>query len=313
MLIDPSLYNELFTKFFILVAALLIFDLGIINRKAHQPSFREALGWSCFWIGLAISFGGWIWVRFGQLAGMTFFTGYLVEQSLSIDNLFVFILIFRSFRVPNEYQHRVLFWGIIGALVMRAICIYGGVQALKHFEWLTYVFGAILVYGGIKVLKNHDAEDAATEGHIASWVRKVLPVSDNYDRDKFTTVINGRRILTPLFLVVVVVELSDLIFAVDSIPAVLAITQDPFLVYTSNIFAILGLRSIYFALAHIVDLFRYIKYALSLILIFVGIKIGLAHIYKIPVIVTLTLIIASLASAVLLSLLIPNPESRQNS
>lgn len=299
-----TLSNPLVIAFAVIVIGFLILDLGVLNRKGHVVSLKESLGWTAFWVTLSFAFAGGVYYHLGQDKAVMFLTAYLVEQSLSVDNLFVFLLVFGSFKVPAHLQHRVLFWGIIGALIMRAICIGAGVVALQKFIWLVYVFGAILVYGGIKTAFKKEDDDEMTEGLIIRVIRKVIPVSDEFDGDKFFTTKPGRHHATPLFLALIVVEISDVIFAVDSIPAVLAITMDPFIVYTSNVFAILGLRSIFFALAHMMRLFRYLKYALSVILVLIGIKIAASHFYKVPVEYTLGTIIGLLGLAVVASLVV---------
>jgi tellurite resistance protein TerC len=295
--------------FAVLVIGFLILDLGVLNRRAHVIKFRESLMWSGFWVVLALAFAGGVHFYLGAEKSITFLTGYVVELSLSVDNLFVFLLIFTAFRIPAELQHRVLFWGIVGALGMRAVCIGAGVAALQRFHWLLYIFGAMLIYGGIKtLLKKEDDGDDPSQGAVARFIRKIMPVTPDLHGNHFFVRMNGKRHATPLFLALVIIEISDLVFAVDSIPAVLAISQDPFIVYTSNVFAILGLRSIYFALAHLLQIFRYLKYAISLILIFVGAKIALANVFKVPVGIALGVIVLLLAAAVVLSVLIkPGP------
>ena len=283
---------------------LLALDLGVFHRKSKTDSFRTSVMWTLFWISLALGFNVIVWLNLGEEAALTFLTAYLVEQSLSVDNLFVFILIFSAFKIPMAYQHRVLFWGIIGALVMRAICIGAGVAALQKFLWLTYVFGAILVWSGIKIFFDQDHDKDPSKGLAARIFQKFVPYSTQFNGDRFFVVENGVKKATPMLLALVIVEASDLIFAVDSIPAVLSISTDPFIVYTSNIFAIMGLRSLYFVLAHVVHLFRYLKYGLSVILIFVGIKIATSHFYKLPVAFALGVIVATLAVSILASVLI---------
>jgi tellurite resistance protein TerC len=241
---------------------------------------KQAFLWSEFYVLVALSFCAWIWTRLGADSAMTFLTGYVVEMSLSIDNLFVFILIFGSFKIEQKYQHRVLFWGILGALIMRAICIGVGVAALERFQWLTYIFAIILIWAGVKTLKGkEDDEEDPANGIIASTIRKI----------------NGKLFATPLFVALILVEISDVIFAVDSIPAVLAVSKDTFIVYSSNIFAILGLRSLYFVLASMVNMFKHLDKAISFILIFIGIKIGIEHWYNIPVGIALSVILGALA------------------
>lgn len=296
--------TPLVIAFAVIVIGFLILDLGVLNRKGHVVSFKESLGWTAFWVTLSFCFAGAVYYQMGQDQAVMFLTAYLVEQSLSVDNLFVFLLVFGSFKIPPILQHRVLFWGIIGALVMRAVCIGVGVVALQKFTWLVYIFGAILIYGGIKTALGKEDDDEMKEGVVIRTLRKLIPVTDDFEGQKFFTRTSGKLHATPLFLALVVVEISDLIFAVDSIPAVLAITQDPFIVYTSNVFAILGLRSIFFALAHLMRFFRYLKYALSVILILIGIKIAASHFYKVPVEYTLGAIFLLLGGAVVASLVI---------
>lgn len=293
----------------------LIFDLGFMSKKDHQIKFKEALLWSAFWATLAFAFAGGVWWQKGPSQALLFVTGYLVELSLSVDNLFVFLLVFSAFRIPGRLQHRVLFWGILGALVLRAICIGAGVVALQKFEWLVYIFAVVLIYAGIKTLKPKSEDDDPSKGIIVRLIHKVMPVTDKLHENHFFVKIDNRWTATPLFLALVTIEVSDLIFAVDSIPAVLAVSTDTFIVYTSNIFAILGLRSLYFALAHLMQLFSYLKYALSVILVFVGVKIGLSHHYKIPPEIALGVILGLLGLAILASKLIPekSPETPTNS
>lgn len=278
------------------VFVLLFIDLVIAGRGPKILSLRTALKWTAVWVGIGTSFGGLIFAQFGSEAAWTYWTGFVIEQSLSIDNLFVFLLVFNSFRIPTEYQHRVLFWGIIGALVMRAICIVAGVAALESFAWLNYVFALILIVSGIKTLKEESSESDPSKGWFIQTVRKIVPVTAHFDGTKFLTRYNGSMHVTPLFLTLIVIEISDVMFAVDSIPAVLAITKDPFLVITSNVFAVLGLRAAYFVLAQVVELFHYLKYALSFILVFVGVKMMLGH--HIDISPTLTLAVISTAFAI---------------
>jgi len=299
----------LFFVFGIIVIGFMALDLGLFHKRDREIKFREALVWTFFWVALALAFNGVIFLNLGRDAALTFLTGYIVELSLSVDNLFVFLLIFSAFRIPPRLQHRVLFWGILGALGMRAVCIGAGVAALEKFTWLTYVFGLILIYGGIKAATEKEDDFDPAEGAVAKFFRKILPVTHQFHGERFFVYEKGPRggmrwAATPLFLTLMVVEVSDLIFAVDSIPAVLAITTDPFLVYTSNIFAILGLRSIYFALAKVVDLFRFLKYGLSVVLVFIGVKILLSHHVYIPVSISLAVIVATLALSMAASILI---------
>ncbi len=291
-------HPNMITGFVILILSLLALDLFVLRKKDEAPSIRQAFLWSGFYILIALSFCAWIWVANGPTDAMTFLTGYVVELSLSVDNLFVFILIFGSFKIEPKYQHRVLFWGVLGALVMRAICISVGVAALQRFEWLTFIFAAILIWAGINTFRGEDEDSAAdpSSGFISRNLRKIIPVKDDYKGHDFFIRENGKLMATPLFFALVLVEASDVIFAVDSIPAVLAISKDPFIVYSSNIFAILGLRNLYFVLASMVSMFKHLDKAISFILIFIGIKIGLEHWYHIPVGVALGVILAALAA-----------------
>ena len=297
--------------FNVVVLALLLLDLGVLRRKSHDVKLKEALAWSAFWILLAMAFCGGIWyfddrVNDTQRA-LEFLTGYLTEYALSVDNIFVFILIFTYFRVAPEHRHKVLFWGIMGALVMRAAMIYAGVALIHRFEWIIYVFGAFLLFTGIKMAFHKDDDIDPGENPIVKIFKRFMPVTPDYRGNAFFVVENGKRFATPLFIVLLVIESSDLVFAVDSIPAILGISKDPFVVYTSNVFAILGLRSLYFALAGIMDLFHYLKYALAFILSFVGVKMLLEHWYKIPVPVSLGVIVCALLLSILASLLWPLP------
>ena len=303
--LSNNAHPNLIIGFTALILGLLVLDLFILRKKDEAPTIRQAFLWSGFYVFMALSFCAWIWVANGVSDAVTFLTGYVVELSLSVDNLFVFILIFGSLRIAPKYQHRVLFWGILGALVMRAICIAAGVAALERFEWLTYVFGAILVWAGIKTLRGDDDEvaDDPSTGVISRSLRKILPIKDDYEGHNFFTRVNGKLAATPLFLALILVEVSDIIFAVDSIPAVLAISKNPFIVYSSNIFAILGLRNLYFVLAGLVTLFKHLDKAISFVLIFIGIKIALEHWYSIPIGVALGVILGALAIGLGASLL----------
>jgi len=258
-----------------LVSVVLALDLGVFNKEAHRVSSKEALMWTCLWVSLAFSFAGVVWHFYGFEKATEFMTGYLVEESLSVDNLFVFVLVFRHFKVEDRYQHRVLFWGVLGAVVMRAIFIFAGVALIQKFHWIIYLFGAFLIYSGLKLLFEKESEEETeevAESMAVRLVKRFFAISKNYDGQKFFTIENGKRVATPLFLVLIVVEITDLIFAVDSIPAVLAVSKDPFIVFTSNIFAIMGLRSLYFLLADVIDKFVFLKKGISFILTFVGVK-----------------------------------------
>lgn len=290
--------------FHVVVFSILAFDLGVLNRKSHEVTLKAALGWTAFWIVSSLAFGAFIWSQFSSIKGLEFFTGYVVEYALSVDNIFVFILVFSYFSVPKEHQHRVLFWGIMGAFVMRGIMIFAGVALIERFEWLIYIFGAFLVYTGLKLAFGKDEEVDPGHNPAVNLLRRLMPVSKHYDGSKFITFIDGKKHATPLLAVLLVVETTDLIFAVDSIPAILGISRDPFIVYTSNVCAILGLRSLYFVLAGVMDLFHYLKYGLAAVLSFVGVKMLLSHTaFKIPVSVSLGVIVTILAISVLASLL----------
>ena len=289
--------------FNLFVLAMLVLDLGIFHhRPGHTIKFREAVGWSVMWVVLAGLFAVLVYFWHGRTPTLEFVTGYVIELSLSIDNLFVFLLIFRYFRVPAQYQHRVLFWGILGALVMRAIFILAGVKLIQRFEWITYLFGALLVYSGLKLLRQGEQEIHPDANPVLRLFRRWVPVTQDYEGGNFF-VRRGSLYATPLMVVLVLVETTDLLFAVDSIPAILAITLNSFIVYTSNVFAILGLRSMYFALAGLMDKFEYLHYGLSLVLIFIGGKMLLTHYYKVPThwalaVVASVLLLSVLASVV---------------
>ncbi|HEX7069275.1 MAG TPA: TerC family protein [Rhodothermales bacterium] len=288
--------------FNVVILALLALDLGVFHRRAHAVSIREAAGWSAFWVALSLLFNLGIYLLVGRDEALEFLTGYLIEKSLAVDNLFVFVLIFSYFGVPAAYQHRVLFWGILGALVMRAAFILAGSYMLQHYDWVFYVFGALLVITGIRMaVRDEDAIDPS-QSRVLRIARKVLPVTVGFRGTHFFVRENGRILATPLLLVLILIEFSDLIFAVDSIPAIFAITLDPFIVYTSNVFAILGLRSMYFLLAGIIHRFVYLRYALAFVLVFVGVKMLLEDVVHIPILVSLGVIAAALVVGVLVSL-----------
>jgi tellurite resistance protein TerC len=282
---------------------MLALDLGVFHRKAHTVSIREAAIWSAVWVGFALLFGAGVHYWYGPERALEFATGYVIEKALSVDNIFVFVVIFGYFAVPNALQHRVLFWGILGALVMRAIFIMLGGAFLAKFHWAIYVFGSILVVTGIKLLIQRNEHYDPAGNPIVKLFRRFMPVSDKYDGQNFVTRIDGKRVATPLVLALLVVEATDVVFAVDSIPAIFAITKDPFIVFTSNIFAILGLRSLYFLLAGVVDKFRYLKLGLSFVLVFVGLKMLLVDYYKVPVGLSLGIIAGILGGSVIASLI----------
>jgi len=294
--------------FNLFVLALLALDLGLLNKRAHAVHFREALSWSAMWVALAAAFAVVVYFWHGRPATLEFVTGYVIELSLSVDNLFVFLVIFRYFRVPAEYQHQVLFWGILGALIMRGVFIAAGVGLMTRFHWIVYVFGAMLIYSGIKLLRQGEAEIHPENNPVLKLFRKLVPVTKDYEGGKFFVRKRGLY-ATPLLAVLVVVETTDLLFAVDSIPAILAITRDAFIVYTSNVFAILGLRSMYFALAGLMDIFHYLHYGLSVVLIFVGIKMVGSDFFKIPTAIALGVVVLVLAGSVLASVMFPKQEN----
>jgi len=283
--------------FLALVLGMLAIDLGVFHREAHEVTKKESLIWTGVWIGLALLFNAGVFWRMGNEAGIQWFTGYLVEKSLAVDNVFVFLLIFSAFAVPAAYQHRVLFWGIVGAIVMRAILIAFAGVLLGTFHWIIYVFGAFLIFTGIRFLKNDHAAPSLDDNRLVRLAKRFYPVTEGYEGQKFFTVRNGVRYMTPLFLVLILVETTDLVFAVDSIPAIYAITSDPFIVFTSNIMAILGLRAMYFVLAGYLSGLKYLKPGLAAVLVFVGAKMLLIDVYKIPALMSLGVIVGILTVA----------------
>jgi tellurite resistance protein TerC len=289
--------------FNIFVLAMLALDLGVFHRKAHEVKIKEAVAWSAVWIALALLFNVGVYFWRGPEQAQAFLTGYLLEKSLSVDNIFVFLLIFSYFRVDSLYQHKILFWGILGALIMRGIFIAVGVTLIQQFHWVIYVFGAFLILTGVKMAFQKDKEIHPERNPALRLFRRFMPVTDHYVQGQFFVQQNGRTFATFLFVVLLVVETTDVIFAVDSIPAILAITLDPFIVYTSNVFAILGLRALYFALAGAMRLFHYLHFGLSSILVFIGIKMLLADIYKIPIFIALSIVAGILIISVVVSVL----------
>lgn len=302
----------LWVGFNLFVLAMLALDLGVFHRKSHAVSGKEALTWSLVWIALSLAFNTVIYFFWDRMmpsssytngeAALAFLTGYLIEKSLSVDNIFVFILIFSFFGVPAAYQHRVLFWGILGALLMRGILIAVGAALLEQFHWIIYIFGAFLIFTGIRMAWQHDENVEPDKNPVVRFFRKFMPVTENFEEDKFFIRRAGKLFATPLFLILLVVESTDLIFAVDSIPAIFAVTRDPFIVYTSNVFAILGLRALYFLLANVMDKFQYLKYGLAAVLTFVGIKMVIVDFYKIPVGISLLVVAGILTISILASL-----------
>ena len=295
----------LWAGFLAFVAVMLALDLGVFHRRAHAISLKDAAIWSGVWVGLALVFNAGVYLWFGPQRALEFATGYVIEKALSVDNIFVIAVILSYFAVPAEQQHRVLFWGIVGALVMRLAFILAGGAFIQRFHWAIYVFGGILVVTGVKLLLQRHQEIHPDRNPVVRLVRRVLPITTGHRGGRFTVVEGGRRFATPLLLALVTVEFTDVVFAVDSIPAIFAVTRDPFIVFTSNIFAILGLRTLYFLLAGMIDKFRYLKVGLAAVLIFVGAKMALADLFKIPIAVSLGVVAALLAGAVVASLLHP--------
>jgi len=291
--------------FHVFIFLMLALDLGVFHKKTHKVPVKEAVIWTTVWITLSLLFNILVYYKFGKTMALEYLTGYVIEYSLSVDNIFVFILIFTYFAVKDEYQHRVLFWGIIGALVMRGIFIFAGVALINRFHWIVIVFGAFLVFTGIRMLFQKEGAVDPSKNPIVRFFKRFLPVTDEYHGKNFFIKKNRKLHATPLFLVLLIIESSDLIFAVDSIPAILAVSKHPFIVYTSNIFAIMGLRSLYFALSGIMGLFRYLKVGLAFVLTFVGVKMLLAFIHiEIPILLSLGVIISILLFSVLASVFI---------
>ncbi len=302
----PTNQIWLWLGFNVFVLAMLALDLGVFHRKAHIVSFKESMIWTVVWVGLALAFNVGVWHFAGDEKALEFFTGYVIEKSLSVDNVFVFALLFSYFAVPQLYQHKVLFWGILGALIMRAIMIVAGAALIAKFSWIIYVFGGFLVLTGIKMIVKKEEEIHPERNPLVRLFKRFMPVTSDFRGDRFFVRENGVLLATPLFVVLLLVEISDLIFAVDSIPAIFAVTTDAFIVYTSNVFAILGLRSLYFALAGVMDKFHYLKIGLGVVLTFVGVKMILAHTaWKIDTLVSLGVIMAILATSVIWSLAKP--------
>ncbi len=314
------LFWVLFNAF---VVAMLLLDLGVFHRKAHVVRFKEALSWTLVWIALAGIFAVLVyfyghhmtadWKRPNSQLALEFLTGYLIEESLSVDNLFIFLLIFRHFAVPKQNQHKVLFWGILGALIMRAIFIAAGVTLIRRFEWIIYLFGAFLVYTGLRLMFQREMSVDPKDSRVLRWFRKIVRVTHDYESDHFLVRRSEGWFATPLMLVLVLVESTDVLFATDSIPAVLAVTRDPFIVYTSNVFAVLGLRSLYFALAGMMDVFHYLHYGLAVILMFIGAKMLVSHYYPVPIHVALDVVAGVLAVSVGASLVFPKKHTPETS
>jgi len=300
----------LWTAFNVFVLGMLALDLGVFHKKSEEITVKNALVWTGVWITLAMCFNFFVYKYFGKEQAIEFLTGYVIEKSLSVDNIFVIILIFSYFHVPTAYQHKVLFWGILGALVMRVIFIFAGIELIHQFHWLIYIFGGFLIITGLRMIFAAEEKLQPEKNPVVKLIRKIFPVTPSFQGDNFFVRLNNKLWATPLFVVVIMIETTDLIFAVDSIPAILAITDDPFIVYTSNVFAILGLRSLYFALSGIERYFHYLKFGLAAILVFVGAKMCLSDYYKIPIEMSLIVIASLLLLAIIFSLLFPKkPES----
>jgi tellurite resistance protein TerC len=285
------------------VLAMLALDLGVFHRKDHVVGPREALGWSVLWVSLALCFGGYVWVRFGSETGMQYLTGYVIEKSLSVDNIFVFVVIFGALGIPPIYQHRVLFWGILSALVMRGGMIAAGAALISRFHWIIYVFGAFLILTGVKLLFAGGATDHPENSAVFKFLRRIVPASPHLDGNHFFTKANGKWLATPLFFALALIEVTDVIFAVDSIPAIFAVTTDPYIVFTTNVFAILGLRSLYFLLASYVEKFTYLKPSLAFVLMFVGGKMAAIDVVKIHAAVSLAVVVSILAIGIVASVI----------
>ncbi|MDR2963727.1 MAG: TerC family protein [Bacteroidales bacterium] len=307
--------TEALVIFLVIVCALLALDLGVFNKKEHIISTKEALVTTCFWVFIALCFNVLIYFAYKyQWFGLTpastprttaveFFTGYIIELSLSFDNVFVIAMLFSYFNIPQQYQHRVLFWGILGAIVFRGIMIVIGAALVQKFDWIMYVFGALLIFSALKMIFGKNEEFDADKNKIVQALRKLYPISNNFDGSKFFTFVNGQRALTPMMVALVIIEATDVLFAIDSIPAIFVVTRDPFIVITSNIFAILGLRSMYFVLVSMINKFHYLQKSLIVLLFFIGIKMLLSHVVHIPIYLSLLIILLILLGGVLLSVL----------
>lgn len=306
----PLFYGVFFTAVLLMVAV----DMFSLRKNgSHKVGIKEALAWSGLWVAVSCLFAGWLYI---ELAGnpvygaavakekvLEFFTGYILEKSLAVDNIFVFLMIFGYFKVAPKYQHRVLLYGVFGALVLRAVMIFIGAALVRQFEWILYLFGAFLLYTGIRMMKSEEDEEDLSGNRLLGVVKKIIPVGSEFHGDKFLTIENGKKIATPLFLVLIMIELSDVIFAVDSIPAVFAVTTDPFIVLTSNIFAVLGLRAMYFLLADVAERFVFLKYGLAFVLSFIGLKMLMMHWVHIPISISLSVVFGALGASILTSLI----------
>lgn len=294
-----------------IIVFLLFLDLGVFNKKAHVISLKEAVITSGIWISIAFAFNIGIYIFNGEQQAIEFLTGYIVEKALSVDNIFAIIMIFNVFQIPAQFQHKILFWGIIGAIVMRGIMIFVGIALIEKFHWIFYIFGALLIYSAVKMaMKNEDEEVDFEQKWYIKLFKKFYPISNDRESGKFLVKENGKTHITPLLLTLIAVEFTDVIFAIDSIPAIFAITTDSFIVFTSNIFAILGLRSLYFALSGIIEIFHFLKYGLAFILGFVGVKMIIADFVKIPVLLSLIIIIGTLSVSVFMSMILPKTKNK---
>jgi len=299
----PGNETLLFVLFNLFILAMLVIDLGVFHRRAHTVTIKESLIWSIVWVVLALAFNAGVFIVAGRTPGLEFFAGYLIERALSFDNIFVFVIILSYFGVPSHLQHRALFWGIIGALITRSLFIAAGAALLGRFEWVLYIFGVILIYSGGKMMFEKGTEVHPERNIFIRAVQRVLPLTNSYETDGFTVRRGGKLFFTPLVVVVLALETTDVIFAVDSIPAVFGVTRDPFIAYSSNIFAILGLRATYFLLAGVMESFYYLSHGLSLVLVFIGVKMLLGAFVHIPIVVSLGVVVAILAVAVIASIL----------
>jgi len=305
-----SVQTIMWIGFAALLSIMFILDLGVFNRRSHEIKFREALVWTFVWVSLALAFNAWIYFSMGKIKALEFFTGYIIEESLSVDNLFVFIMIFGYFNVAKTHQPKILKWGIIGALIMRALFILAGIGLLERFHWMLYIFGGLLVFTGIKMALGKEGKVEPEKNLLVRLVGRFFPVSADSRTHRFFIREKGRISVTPLFLTLLVVESSDVIFALDSIPAILAVTMDPFIVYTSNVFAILGLRSLYYLLANVMEMFIYLKIGISFILAYVGVKMIVSDLYPIPIHISLLVIASVLALSITASLIVGKGKER---
>ncbi len=298
--------------FILFIFFMLALDLGILNRKSHVVKIKEALIQSAIWISLAFIFNYGVYHFMGKEKGLEFLTGYLIEKALSVDNLFVFIMLFSMFNVEPKYQHKVLFWGILGALIMRALFIFAGVALINRFHWIIYIFGAFLIFTGIRMVTHDQQKIDPDKNPLVRFFKKFFPITSEMHGNRFFVRINHKTFATPLFIVLIIIEFTDLIFATDSIPAILAISHDPFIIFSSNVFAILGLRALYFAIAGITQYFHYLKYGLAAILIFVGVKMSIAGFFHFPIVLSLLIILGILIVSVVTSMLFPVKDEETN-